>query len=309
MTARNRMNELEFNQKAIEYFNQLAPNDGHTKTYCENITLMRASKPMKNAHVFYKPSIVIVCSGKKCGYFGDETFTYDAYNYLILLAPLPFCTDTFATKKKPLLAISIDLDINLIAQLCLASDQEKIKEQVLPKSYVSTKLDSKMINATERLLEVLCSRSDSKILAPGIIKEIFYQILKGPQAKKLMSVLDQKSHFTQIVKVMNYIHQNYETNINVEHLSAMAGMSAPSFYNYFKFVAKTSPIQYVKSVRLHHARFLLIREGMTSANAAFSVGYNSATQFNREFKQFFGRTPSEEKNLMKNAFSLNPQNS
>lgn len=217
---------------------------------------------------------------------------------------MPFYLDSFASEKHPILAISIKLDLTLLANLYLSLEPEIKTKPDAPKIIMATKLTANLANATNRLLEVLHSKTESKILAPGIIREIYFRILQGNQANSLTAVLNQESQFAKISQVLNYIHQHFETTFSIEKLAEIAGMSSPSFYNHFKKITQTSPVQYIKSVRLYRARFLLIRNKLTANEASYKVGYNSPTQFNREFKRFFGRTPVEETKLMTAGYAL-----
>jgi AraC-like DNA-binding protein len=165
-------------------------------------------------------------------------------------------------------------------------------------------VDERIGDATVRLLEALLSPCESKLLGSSIVREITYRVLKGEQGGSLRAALTQGGHFGRIAKALRRIHAQYDHQLDVATLASEANMSVPAFHAHFKAVTSTSPIQYIKAMRLHQARLLIIRSGLTAATAAEHVGYESASQFSREFKRMFGRSPLEEARYLKDVLSL-----
>jgi len=289
---------------------ELAPHEGHTRSVLDGVSFMRADRPLPRVPVLYEPSIVIVCQGSKRGYIGERVVRYDAQHYLVLSVPLPFSTDTDASPAAPLLAVSIRLDLvavaNLIVELGERDEPEESQQGAFPEGIMSTPLDARITDATLRLLRVLAHPLEARVLGPGIVRELYFRILQGEQGRAVRLALSTRGNFSRIARALRRIHGDYAQQLDVATLAAEAGQSVPAFHVHFKTVAGTSPIQYVKAVRLHQARLMMIRDDLTAAAAAARVGYESPSQFSREFKRYFGRTPREEAGEMRDAFSLRP---
>ncbi|MEH4625658.1 AraC family transcriptional regulator [Phytobacter diazotrophicus] len=290
----------------ISLIKHLAPFEGHTNTLLDGVRLMRADRPLGKTPVLYEPSIVIVCQGSKRGFLGERVYHYDAQHYLVLSVPLPFSTETFASQEKPLLAISIRLDMMDIADLMLEVEHQGGDLVGEPLGIISTPLDSTLADTALRLLRALTSPLEAKILGQGIVRELFFRVLRGEQGPSIRAALACHGSFGQIACALKRIHSDYSLSLDVGLLAREARMGIPTFHAHFKAVTGTSPIQYVKSVRLHQARLLMIRDNLTAAAAALRVGYESPSQFNREFKRTFGRSPAREVREMKTAFALSP---
>ena len=193
------------------------------------------------------------------------------------------------------------------AELILQLDHGKpVKQKSGPLGIVSTPLDTRLSNAVLRLLEALASENDTAILGPSILREIHYRALTGAQGAAIRATLAYQNHVGKIGKALRRIHGDFGEELNVNALAAEAGMSVPAFHASFKAVTATSPMQYLKMTRLHKARQLMIQEGMTAAYASTQVGYESPSQFSREFKRLFGRTPSEEAASMRESLAVSP---
>lgn len=265
---------------------------------------MRANRPLGRTPVLYEPSIVIVCQGHKRGYLGNRVYHYDAQHYLVLSVPLPFSTETNASPEEPLLAVSVRLDMIAVADLIVEVDQQANHSSTLPVGIVSTPLDATLADTTVRLLRALCSPLDTRVMGPAIVRELFFRVLLGHQGGAIRAALASHGNFGRIARVLRRIHNDYARPLDVASLAREAGLSAPAFHAHFKALAATSPMQYIKSIRLHQARLMMIRDHITAAGAAARVGYQSPSQFNREFKRLFGRSPGQEAREMRTAFAL-----
>jgi AraC-like DNA-binding protein len=297
---------MDISGRTIALLKQLAPKEGYTLSMLDGVRFMRADHPLPRTPVLYEPSIVIVCQGRKRGFLGEEFFVYDAHHYLVLSVPLPFYTETEASEAEPMLAVSLRLDMATIADLILTLDEQRVPETAAPAGIISTPLDDELEDATWRLLKALAHPIDARILGPGIVREICFRVLRGEQGAVLRAALRQNGQFGRIARALQRIHADFAEALDVSLLAQEVGMSLPAFHAHFKAVTHTSPIQYLKSIRLHQARLLMIRDDLTAASASAKVGYESASQFSREFRRFFGRSPGDEKRSMQSAFSLMP---
>lgn len=293
--------------RIIELIKQLAPREGFTLTRLDDVKLMRWNHSMPRRPVLYEPSIVIVCQGHKVGYLGNQVYHYNASQFLVLSVPLPFESETIATIEEPLLAISIRINLPMLSELILQLDHgQPMRQKAAPLGIVSTALDVRLSNAVLRLLEALTSENDTAILGPAVLREIHYRALTSAQGAAVRATLAYQNHVGKIGKALRRIHGEFGEDLNVNLLAAEAGMSVPAFHASFKAVTATSPMQYLKMTRLHKARLLMVQEGVTAAYASTQVGYESPSQFSREFKRLFGRTPSEEAASMRQSLAVSP---
>jgi AraC-like DNA-binding protein len=289
--------------RMVELMDRLMPHEGFSHLALNGVKLMRSNRSHPRSPVLYEPCIVIVCQGRKTGYLGDSAFVYDAQQFLVLSVPLPFESETTASLEEPLLAISIRLNLAVIAELLLALDDVGGYTEAQPKGINATPMDPALSDSVLRLLQALTSPIEAQVLGPSILREIFFRVLSGPQGGAIRAALAHQSQFGKIAKALRRIHTDYHGDLDVTKLADEAGMSVPAFHANFKAVTATSPIQYVKTTRLHKARLLMIQDGISAALASARVGYESASQFSREFKRFFGRTPLEEARVMKSLLS------
>ncbi len=283
------------NRRMTSLLSALATKDGVHSSPLEGVQLMRASCAIQRTQVLYEPGIVIVGQGRKRGYLGDQVFTYDAHNYLVLSVPLPFECETEAGPDGPMLAVSIRVDLAVLGELLMKMDgAHGSPTPAMPQGIYSTKLDLQLSETTVRLLECLADSAETRVLGPQIVRELTYRVLRGEQGGALRAAAALHSRFGQVNRTVLRIHAEYAQDLTVEELAETAGMSTSAFHQNFKAVTSTSPLQYLKTIRLHKARMLMVHEGLRAGMAADRVGYESSSQFSREFKRLFGASPVEE---------------
>jgi AraC-like DNA-binding protein len=286
--------------RLAELIEALTVHDGEHRTRVEGVLLWRASAPIPRHPVVYQPRIVIVAQGRKRGFLGGRMYSYDAHQYLVLAVPLPFECETEATPDEPLLAVVVNIDSTMLGEMLLEMDEDAPKVSV-PRGIYSSPLTADLSDAVIRLMECLGSPLDSRMLGRQLIREIVYRVLRGEQGDALRALANRNDHFTQIARVLRQIHTDYAQPLTTNELARLAGMSVSVFHQNFKRVTDTSPIQYIKQVRLHRARTLMAYDGHNAGTAANEVGYESQSQFGREFKRLFGVTPAQD------AANLRPQ--
>ena len=274
---------------------QLKNNENKLSELLPDVRLLYGTEPGLRTPVMYQPGIILLFSGHKIGYINERIFRYDANEYLLLTVPLPFECETYATPEIPLAGMRLNVDILQLQELLMDIGEDELFQPSMAASGInSATLSDEILCAAERLLDVMERPLDARILGKQIIREILYHVLTGPRGGALLALVSRQTHFSLISRVLKRIENKYTENLNVEQLAAEANMSVSAFHHNFKSVTSPSPLQYLKSYRLHKARMMIIHDGMKASAAAMRVGYESASQFSREFKRYFGVTPGED---------------
>lgn len=289
------MNREAICLQLADKINHLKNNDKTISERLPGIRLLYGVEPGARTPVMYQPGIIFLFSGHKIGYINEREFRYDANEYLLLTVPLPFECETYATPTVPLAGIRLDIDVLQLQELLMdIGEDERFQLPMAASGINSAMLSDEILCAVERLLDVMERPLDARILGKQIIREILYHVLMGPRGGALLALVSRQTHFSLISRVLKQIEMKYTENLNVEQLAAEANMSVSAFHHNFKAVTSTSPLQYLKSYRLHKARMMMIHDGMKASAAAMRVGYESASQFSREFKRYFGVTLGED---------------
>ncbi|MEW6673079.1 MAG: AraC family transcriptional regulator [Thermodesulfobacteriota bacterium] len=274
-----------------------AIGNGPSESRLKGVLLFKETQHIPRRPMVYDPGICIVVQGHKIGYLGGQKFRYDAKNYLVTSVTMPFECETFASPKEPLRGLYIDIDMgqlhDLIGRIGLQTEIGNGGESTLPRGIGPAVMDEDMADATTRLVKCLRSEAESQILGPGLVREILYRALCGAQAPVLYSLAMHSGTFSQVARALKIMNSNYSEKLDVEQLASTAHMSASAFHRAFKEITSDSPMQYLKKVRLTKARDLIMQEKMKAYIAADQVGYESASQFGREFKRYFGQNPAE----------------
>ncbi len=255
---------------------------------------MHTTRRIPRTPIAYDPGIFIIAQGRKTAYFGSKKIVYDANHYLVLSVPLPFECETEGSPEEPLLAVKIGVTPVAVTELLMQMEQLQPANGAQPQIMEATALDDTLSGTTIRLLESLRSADDARILGPQIVREIIYHVLRGKLGRNLRALAAPDSHFGQISRVLNRLHTDYARDYDITTLARDAGMSIAAFHTRFKSITSSPPLQYLKNVRLHKARMLMVNEGINASGAAVKVGYESASQFRREFKRLFGNSPATE---------------
>ncbi len=280
--------------RMVELLNMFVPKEGVVHDVIEKVGLFRITRSSPRSPQKYNPCIMILAQGQKRIYVGDEILTFDPLNYLVLSVPLPLECETTASADEPMLGMVIKVDAAIVGDILLSMDDAHHNPKFVPKGIYSASLDNHLIEAIIRLLETLSSPSDRRFLGPMIVREIIYRVLCSEKGDALRALAFRNQRFFQIARTLDKIHDSYSHKLDVNSLAHEAGMSLSAFHSSFKAVTDTSPLQYIKIVKLHKARLLMVEEGVNANNAAYHVGYESPSQFSREYKRLFGITPGKD---------------
>jgi len=281
----------------IENLAILASEEGYNKTALSGVGIYKTSESTARVPLCYSQGIIIVVQGRKRIHFNQQSFDYNPDNYLTLTLPLPAECETIVEDGKPLLALAIDLDLAILNELVrVLDDHGKIKQTDNlsdNKGLFVSQSTQALSCVVSRLADCLNSPLQCDIIGKGLLREIFFHILSGPQAAPLFALVSHNTHLSRMERVLKHLHHNFQGSLDVEQLANMANMSSSTFHRNFKHITASSPIQYVKKIRLSRARELLQDQGLKVKQAAAQVGYESPTQFSREFSRYFGQSPSE----------------
>ncbi|KPF96976.1 AraC family transcriptional regulator [Rhodopseudomonas sp. AAP120] len=278
----------------------LAPSQGYNPTRLRNVRILKSEAVLRDVPVLYKPGVVFVLQGRKQGLLDGEVYRYDARHYLAVSVPVPFRMESDASRAHPLIAVYVDFDMTLAAELAamLAGRQEGA-DAARVRSLTSSRMTPEISDVVRRLLRALSDPLEADVLGAGLLRELHYRVLVGPQGAAMIAALRQQGSSGRIVRSLVRLRESYGSNITVAALANEAGMSIPSYHVHFKALTGSSPIQYVKSMRLHEARLMIARQDRSIADIAASVGYASPAQFSRDFKRHFKRTASQEAQWMR----------
>lgn len=284
-------------KRLAELLTQRRLAEGLTPSALENVSFFKTARPVPRSPLIYEPGIYVVAQGAKYGYLGDRRFRYDADNYLVVSVATPFECEACASPEDPVTGIHLAMDIPMLHELALGLDQAppsgRSPNERSPSGLGAARMTPELANAVLRLATFLESDLEAVLLGPGAVREIYYRVLMGGHGHSLFALLNHNSNFSRIAATLKVIHTHYMRKLDVEQLADAANMSPSSFHKAFKEVTTDSPLQYLKKVRLNKARELLLQERTKAYIAAERVGYESQSQFSREFKRYFGQGPAD----------------
>lgn len=268
--------------------------EGSIATSLPGVRFFRASRGNPRQPLTYQSGLLIMGQGHKIIHLGEQQVAYGPDSYLVVGVPLPLECEAHCSPQEPILGLAVDIDAQSLHRLVeQLSPPESPAEpcRSIECGLSSVSLSPPLLSACERLLGALPNESEASILGPGILQEILYRVLTGPYGYVLLELARHDSHYARIARVLGRIHRDYAAPLTVEGLATEAHMSVSSFHRAFRQVTRVSPLQYMKQIRLNRARELIQREGRGIAEAATLVGYNSPSQFSREYKRHFQNNP------------------
>ncbi|NVN90704.1 MAG: AraC family transcriptional regulator [Desulfuromonadales bacterium] len=261
-------------------------------TAVPGLSLFRRIEPTEPITGMYEPSICMIAQGAKRVQLGDDTYVYDAHHYLITSVHLPTVVQIIeASREKPYLGLRLKFDQKEISQLMVDSNLPPPRTQQSSRGMATGEVTLPLLTAFQRLIDLLAEQQDIPILAPVIQREIIYRLLVGDQGERLRQIASSGSQSHQIARAIDWLKGNYSQPLRIDDLAAEVRMSISTFHHHFRSMTALSPLQFQKQLRLQEARRLMLAERLDAATAAFQVGYESPSQFSREYNRLFGAPP------------------
>lgn len=272
-------------------------------TPIRGLTLHRWETPTEPTSYMLPPSICLIGQGRKRLFLGDEAYAYDAHRFLITSVDLPVAAQIIeASVAKPYLGLTMEIDLRVIAQFMLDDDRPPARPSNDRLGVAVSAVSPPLLDAFSRLLELLEHPQDIAALAPLVQREIFYRLLTGAQGSRLQQIASAGNHGYQIARAIDWLKDNFTKPVRIEELADKVGMSTSAFHSHFRSTTAMSPLQFQKRMRLSEARRLMLTEQIDASRAAFKVGYESPSQFSREYSRQFGAPPMRDiKNLMQDS--------
>ncbi|WP_395824373.1 AraC family transcriptional regulator N-terminal domain-containing protein [Elstera sp.] len=273
-----------------------APGDGVVTTALPHFALIRASAPTEPIQALHQPALCLIVQGAKQVMLGMEAFVYDPSSYLVISVDLPISGQVIrATAAEPYLCLRYDLDPRLLNEVILAlGERAPAAETKASAGLFLSAVTPPLLEAFLRFARLLDAPEDQAILAPLLEREILYRALTGDQGARLTRIARPDSQHQRVSRAIGWIKENFRESLRVEHLAQEARMSPSALHHHFRLVTQMSPLQFQKHIRLQEARRLILAEAMDAAEAAFSVGYESPSQFSREYRRLFGAPPKRD---------------
>ena len=274
---------------------RIIPGVGNYPTSINGVRIVRRNNPTEFLRCFYNPSCILVLQGLKHMLYGNENIIYGKGQYVVSCTDIPVSSRVVqATEEAPFVVLILEFDSNLISNLLL---ETKIKNTVDydAKCLAISDTEEELLDAFFRLAQLLeKSESEQSLMAPMIIKEIYFRLLTGPLGNQLRLINTKGTRSNQIARAISLIKDKYSEKLNMDDIAQCVNMAPSSFYRNFKKVTRVSPLQYQKQLRLYEAQRLMLSGNYDAASACYEVGYESPTQFSREYKKMFGNPPAKD---------------
>ena len=278
----------------IERISRAVPEDGLLEAF-PGVVLGRFSRPTERVYSVFNPSFCIIAQGSKQILLGEEAFRYDPGHYLISTVALPIVSNIVeASEAHPYLGFQLNLDAAVVASVMMESGIETKKSNASVKAMNVSPTHADLLDAALKLIRLLDTPDEIKFLAPLIIREIIYRLLRGEQGARLSHLLTSEGDTRRISRAVKQLRENLDRPLKIENMARDLGMSVSGFHQHFKSVTAVSPVQFQKQLRLQEARRLMLGEDLDVASASVRVGYEDPSYFSREYKKLFGAPPQRD---------------
>ncbi|MER2494497.1 AraC family transcriptional regulator [Vibrio neptunius] len=275
---------------------ELSDLEGARETQLDGVWFYRSSKGNKRQPFVYQSGVIVLGQGNKNIHLGDQPVQYGPNDYLVVGVPMPLECEAIPTNGQPLLGLTIDIDsqllhrlVNKLEALGFTPCKENLQQTC---GLRSVSMEASMLDVCKRIIQALCNPLELALLGDSLKEELAYRALTSSEGHVLFDLAHHEGQYARVAKALDKVHRNYSESLSVQHLAEEANMSMSAFHSAFRQITLESPIQYIKKVRLNKAKELIQLEGKKVNDAARLVGYNSASQFSREYKRHFNETPT-----------------
>jgi AraC-like DNA-binding protein len=289
-TDRTRIASL---RTAIEHtINRFAATHDTYETPVPGLSVATITSALPPTAYVYEPSLCVCARGTKRVLLGAANLSYDENNFFLTAIGLPTIISVpDATVENPYTALQISLDLNIARQMIADMDMLGSEVVRIEPGMAIGPLTEDLLDAVARLVQLIDHPHDAAILSSLIHREILYRVLSGPSGERLRQIAQIGSQYHQISLAISWLRANFSQRLRIEELAEISGLAISTLHRHFKKLTTMSPLQFQKQLCLHEARRLMLVEGLDAGSAAFRVGYESATQFNREYSRLFGKPP------------------
>lgn len=282
-------------RRIAEIVERHAAGRGESETAIPGLTVHSKTGPAEPTSYLYEPSFAMIACGSKRVVLGDETYVYDESHFLLTAVGLPTIVQVLnASPADPYYSIKLSIDLDLARELISEVDQQNPEPPGSGTGMAIGPITAPLALAAMRLLELLDSPRDIPILARSLQREILYHVLTSPAGGRLRQAVQLGSQTDRVATAIRWIRENFAEVLRIEQLAEMAGMGESTLHHHFRAITAMSPLQYQKHLRLHEARRLMVNDRIDARLAAHRVGYESSTQFNREYRRLFGAPPKRD---------------
>ncbi|WP_226876387.1 AraC family transcriptional regulator [Microbulbifer hainanensis] len=269
--------------------------DGAQSTPLPGLSLARVTTPSHPLQTTYDAAVCVIAQGRKQAMLGDQRFEYGAGNYLLVSIDVPVTGQIVeASAKKPYLSLLLELDSDILGELILQAGSEAERAEQLHPSLAVANASPQLLDAATRLVRLLQTPEDLAALGKPTKQEIFYWLLKGRCGAQLRQISQSESKLQQVNRAVTWLKQHFRERVHADDLADIASMSASALYKHFRIITNMTPLQYQKQLRLQEARRLMLFDALDAGSASHAVGYESPSQFSREYSRLFGAPPMKD---------------
>lgn len=274
---------------------QSLPEDGRVDALGGQFYLHRESSPTEPLHAVSYPSICVMAQGAKEIHLGDATHRYDPFHYLLITAELPIASEIVrATEDEPYLSMVLRLDPEVVSEVLIEAGESAPASASEPLALDVSPLGEDLLDAALRLVRLIDQPDEARVVAPLVLREIVYRLLRGAQADRLRQIAALGGHDSRMGPAIRRLHASFAEPLPIDDLAAEVGLSASRFHHHFKAVTGMTPLQFQKRLRLQEARRMLLADDLDAATAGYRVGYGSPSHFSRDYKRLFGAPPMQD---------------
>lgn len=292
--AYNLLDTAAYRAELIQILARRIPNPGTYETAIAPLKVIRMDAPSELIHTVHRPALCLIVQGRKELGLGEEMYRYDPLNYLVVSVTLPVSGRVIeASAEAPYLCIRLDFDPAEIAQLIAEAPPTGVPDEPSRGLFLD-RIDAPLLDTVLRLVRLLDTPRDIGMLAPLALRELYYRLLRSSHGRRLYEIALGDSQTHRVTRAIDWLNKHYTEPLRIDELARVANLGSSTLHHRFKAVTAMSPLQYQKQLRLQEARRLMINEGLDVSSACYRVGYESPSQFSREYSRHFGSPPSKD---------------